>query len=72
MILIKSVLEILFPYMYVQGSGLHAYVCAYVYGRFIYVDNVTNLAKMEFASIQDNQLVFAEEENGATIYRGIH
>ena len=58
--------------MYVQGSGLHAYVCAYVYGKFIYEGNVTNLTKVVFASVQDNQLVFVEEENGATIYRGIH
>ena len=39
---------------------------------FMYVVNGTNLTKMEFASVQDDQLVFANEENGATIYRGIY
>ena len=43
------------------------------YGRFIaYVGNTTNLTKVEFANIQDNQLMFVEEENGATIYGGIY
>ena len=38
----------------------------------MYVGNTTNLTKVEFANIQDNQLMFVEGENGATIYGGIY